>query len=85
MASDAATNRPNKNNVNVLRFQTGFYLRMIFLLCSAAQAVWDFLRRDPSRPTQPVNSDAHGHVIVYHKVEEEKGLSRKEQRRLDKW
>lgn len=45
---------------------SGFYLKMISLLCSTVQVVWDFLRHDPIQPTQPVKSDTHRHVIIYH-------------------
>lgn len=65
MRYDTGTNKPNENNVNVLWIQSGLYLRMIFPLCSTAQAVWDFLKHDPNQPTQPVNSDTHRYLIIY--------------------
>lgn len=47
------------------KFIVGFYPKMISQLYSTVQVVWDFLRHDPTQPTQPVNSEAHRHFIIH--------------------
>lgn len=52
--------QPDGNNAHTLGLDITYvykYLRMISLLCSGAQAVWDSLKRGPSRPKQPVKSN----------------------------